>query len=528
MPQLATVQSFKQLVPVPIMAPGGLGLNTIQAGQLLSPQYATDTQNGIIDSAGRLGARYGMVQQTSTLAPTAIQSIFEYNQGNGQYQTIVAWGGASGGISTSLVNPAGVGVITGTAPSANGRWFFQNFNNKCIGFQSGTKPIVYTGTGSFAPITESSGSAPTGGVGCSAFGRLWAVQTDLQTIQYCALLDETDWGSSDSGSLDMRTVWSAGTDQVTAIFAFNSALVICGLKHIIFYVDGSGSKIGITPTNMYVFDVITGTGCLSQFTVQAIGQGDVWFVSPVGVQSLMRLMQGSRDNPLVILTKYVRDTLLAQINQETVNNISSTYDSLQGFYLLALPVSGVVYCLDTRLPYTDDAGDRCARVTYWTMTLTALATTHIPQTFGARTTGSVSLYSGNTDDGAQYTYNWQSPWLELGQQLDSLLKMLKRIEATVYTVGGQTVSFGWNTDFGAATGSMQYAIAATGANQYPAQFGLGEFGISQFGGSAAGVLIKIDPRGRGQYYQLSLSSPVTGPFAIAQIQPAFKMGRVAG
>jgi len=119
--QLAKVPSFKQLTAVPMMAPGGLGLNTIQAGQLLPPQYATDTQNAIIDSAGRLGARYGMAKQTTTPVSAAIQSIFEYNAGAGSYQTLVAWGGSSGGISTNLANPAGVGVITGSVTATNGR-----------------------------------------------------------------------------------------------------------------------------------------------------------------------------------------------------------------------------------------------------------------------------------------------------------------------------------------------------------------------------------------------------------------------
>ena len=98
-----------------------------------------------------------------------IQEIFEYNAGNGNYQTIVSW---AGGISNSLLNPSG-NSIAGTASVASGIWYFQNFNNKMIGFQAGQKPAVYSvGTPQLNTVVESSGTWPlSSGVGACCFGR---------------------------------------------------------------------------------------------------------------------------------------------------------------------------------------------------------------------------------------------------------------------------------------------------------------------------------------------------------------------
>src|SRR5579859_2531833 len=221
-----------------------------------------------------------------------IQTIFEAALGAGSYQTIVAW---PGGISNNPSNPQ-AGNISGAVNVNNGQWFFQNFNNKVVGFQAGQKPIVWNGAGNFATVVESSGTAPSGGVGCAAFGRVWTTQTDQQTIQYSGLLNETDWGSASSGLIDMHTIWSAGTDQVQAIVAFNAALVVFGTNHIVFFTDGRGSMLGLDPTQAYVFDVILSTGCFSQWTVQPIGEGDIVFLGPNGMQSISNL-QNSRSFP---------------------------------------------------------------------------------------------------------------------------------------------------------------------------------------------------------------------------------------
>jgi len=462
------------------------------------------------------------VPQVTISVIFSIQEIFEYNPGGGgAFQTIFSW---AGGISNTPNFPTN--NLGGAVNVSNGRWFFQNFNNKCIGFQIGQKPIVYTGSGTFTTVVESAGTAPTGGIGCSAFGRLWSVGSDLQTIQYSGLLDETDWSTTDgnAGVIDMHTIWSDGTDQVTAIFAFNASLVVCGTKHIIFFTDGRGSMLGMDPTQAYVFDMLVGTGCLSQWTVDHVGEADVLLLSPNGIQSLQRLTT-HRDNPIETLSKYNRDTLLNQLQAENLTNISGCFNNLTGFYILGLPITGVTWCFDQRRNYHDDIGALCSITTQWTMALTAccsLVTNQ--QLFLARANqGTVCVYSGTTDEGATYQFSYISPWMNLGQQVAQRLKMLKRLTLLLFTGGGPFTA-AWAVDFNAQSGSTIQTVSSSGSASY---YGLGMYGASLYGGGGTIYNWKYAAHIKGQYFQLSVNTIVTGIFALQQAQFAVKIGRVA-
>lgn len=523
--------SQQDINPLDFVAPGFKGLNTVEAGMLIDQSYCVLAQNAIIDINGRLGARYGATPVTTTpiSGTPSILTAFEYNGGQSiGFQTILGW---NGGLGNSVTAPAN--NLGGAVTVSNGRWFMQNFNNKCIGFQAGQKPIVYTGTGTFATVVESAGTAPTGGIGCAAFGRVWAVQTDLQTIQYSGLLDETDWSTTDgnAGIIDMHTIWSDGTDQITAIFAFNASLVVCGTKHIIFFTDGRGSMLGMDPTQAYVFDQIVGTGCVSQWTVDKIGETDVVLLGPQGLQSLQRLTT-ARNNPTEQLSKYNRDTLLSQITGETLNNITGCYNNLTGFYLLGLPSNGVTYCFDMRRLYQDDVGAVCSITTTWTMALTACYSSkqQAQGLYLARAgQGTLCNYTpsnGFTDEGSSYTFSYLSPWMNLGQQVAQRYKLIKRIELILYTSGGQSFTMTWGADFGTQTNQASQAIPSF---TQPGQYGIALYGVGTYGASlSAGIyLFKYPAHMKAQYAQLGISTPVAGLFSIQQAQFAAKIGRVA-
>lgn len=461
-----------------------------------------------------------------------ILAFFEYNAGNQVYTKVIAW---NGGVSTNINNPL-AGVIGGTASQTNGRWNFDNFNGKMVGFTPGQVPCVYsTGTGVLSRIVAATGSwSNSSGVGCAAFGRIWSVrQSDGQTIEYSGLLDETDRGSPSSGLIDMHTIWANGTDTVTAIFAFNSALVVCGLKHIVMFTDGRGSMLGLDPTQAYVYDIITGTGCLSQFTVDFIGESDVVYLSPNGLQSLSRLTQ-ERSNPTGTLSKFVRDTLLSNYTSETPNNVSGCYDPIGGFYLLGFPQTKTAWCFDMRRRYMDDTGNLCSPVTTWSMEIDSLGEAHatgitnLTSLYISRTPGTVALYVGNSDEGSQYQYQYLSPWTSFEQQdgptVGQRLKLLKHLTTILFSGGNANVTVTWNTDFGQTATSAAFTLAASGAS---GQYGIGQFGISQFGGGITLSTTSYDARASGQYYQVGVNTTVSSPFSLQQIQLTAKLGRVA-
>ena len=526
--QLAKIPPSQQdIQPLDFVAPGFRGLNTVESGMLIDPSYCTIATNAVIDINGRLAARLGAQRVTTNpiSGTPSILSAFEYNGGASiGFNTILAW---NGGIGNNTITPTN--NLGGTLNVTNGRWFFQNFNNKCVGFQAGQKPIVYTGSGTFATVVESAGTAPTGGIGCAAFGRVWAVQNDYQTIQYSGLLDETDWSTTDgnAGIIDMHTIWSDGTDQVTAIFAFNASLVVCGTKHIIFFTDGRGSMLGMDPTQAYVFDMLVGTGCVSQWTVDKIGETDVVFLSPQGLQSLQRLTT-ARNNPAETLSKYNRDTLLTQVTGEALNNISGCYNNLTGFYILGLPVNGTTWCFDMRRLYQDDVGAQCSITTTWGMAVTACYSSKQQNQnlyLCRANAGTLCVYSGYLDELSSYIFQYSSPWMNLGAQVGTHYKLLKRLTLTLYTAGGQTFTMSWAADFNNTNNNVNQTVPTLAASS---NWGLANWGINKWGASGAAVYIyKYPAHMKGQYFQLGVQAPVTGQLALQQAQFGAKIGRVA-
>jgi hypothetical protein len=509
-----------QLAPIDLVAPGFRGLNLAQSGSLLEPSFATRADNAVIDRAGRLAARAGFSDITTTDISDnpEIKTLFEYRTADGDPVVIAAW---DGGIADDVADPEN-NDISGDVTDSDGNWWFQNFNNKVIGFQDGQKPIVYSGTGTFATVTESDGTAPTslGGVGLAAFGRVWAVDSDGHTIKYSGLLDETDWGGVGAGSIDMHNVWTDGTDTVMALAAFNGALVVFGRRHIVFWVDGQGSELGLNPDNIYVADVITGTGCLSQWSIQPVGETDLLFLSRNGVQSLGRVIQ-EKSNPVTNLSKSVRNSLIDSLRAVAATSIRSAYSPELGFYLLTVPGS-VTWVLDQSRRYRDSEGDELSIVTKWDLA---------PYSWLVRSNGDiylggswgVGLYGGTDDAGAPFRLSYESPWLDLGEDFGNRLKMLKRLGAILFVTNSTDIVFKWSVDFDEDFRSITRSVESDASSEW----GIAEYSVDEFAGGLSLRLIRAPARDKGQYFRLALEAEVTGTFAIQQIELFAKMGRLA-
>lgn len=523
---LATVPPNGQLVPLPIAAPGSLGLNLQQANQVLPPQWCIEAQNAVIDYAGRLAARLGVSNGTSSPASGQIRSVFEYRTPAGGSLPIVAF---DGGISSSVSSPSGSSLVGTISSVASGRWYFQNFNGKCIGFQAGQKPIVMQNqSGTFSNIVESSGTAPQGGIGCCAFGRVWAMDADGQTLKWCALLDETNWGTGDSGSINLSKVWPLGVDTVGAIAAFNGSLVVFGQRQILFYGSSSPSAIGLDVTTIQLVDTLEGTGCISQWTVAPVGETDLIFCSPIGIQSLQRLIiQKSR--PTTLLSKYVRDTMIGQLQGETAANVSGFYSPTQGFYALCLPVAGYVWVADQRHIFTDPDGDTVSRMTRWkfsayTGTEFYNRTVYITPPW-ANSAGSLGIYNstGGGDNGGAFQWILQLPWTDFGQEVSPRLKAFKAISCLLAVPTQSTVTFQWFIDFN------PNGISSTVTTQGDAggQWGVAQWGTDQWSGGALVQLVNRPLSGAGQYFSIQISTNQGGNFAVQQINMLAKILRVA-
>ena len=521
-----------QLQTIDLVSPGFRGLNLSESRSILIPMWATLANNATINESGLLSSRNGYSDVTSTpvTGSLAIETLFEYVGEDRDRQYIVAWDDAGGaGIANDIDDPED-NIIDGSVTVTSGTWWFQNGWDKCFGFQAGQKPIVYSGSGTFATVSEASGTAPTiaDGVGCVAFGRVWGLDSDRQIIKFSALQDETHW-STGAGQIDMASIWTNGTDQVTAIMAWGGALVVFGHHHIVFWVDGQGNQLGIDPDKLFVADVIEGSGCESQWSIQTIGESDVLFVGRHGLQSLKRVTQTGAGAGVNSLTLKVQEQFMEDLHDTSdKTSIRSVVDPQRGIYVVSFPTEDRSWVFHYTRPYRDDStGQILFPITTWDLAPTAwlwdVGNTRLLLS-DASNAGNVGLYGGaDTDAGNSFSFEYEGPWMDLGEQAANRMKILKRLGSIVFTTSAVSVSYKWDFDFEGSFSNKTITYSAGAV----AEWGEAEWGLAEFAGGQSLRIRKFHADGKGQYIKLGVSLEVSSPFTIQQLELFAKLGRLA-
>lgn len=507
--------------PISLVAPANMGLNKQSESSILGPSWCTSALNCIFDASGRLASRKGWSNKTSAAASGTplFEQLHEYIREN-TTSTFIASGGLKlwTGLSTWT-------DITGTATVTVGNnWQFINFNDKILGFQQGEKPIRYTGTGSFADMTEAAGTAPQGNCALAAFGRVWAADSDHQTIKYSTLLDETTWSGGTAGNIDMSSVWPNGMDEIVALAVYNGLFVVFGRNTIIIWQDPGGGALGIDPAQMGVIDTIVGVGCIARDSVQQIDSGDLLFLSASGVQSLSRLIQ-EKSNPIDNVSKNIRDYLNNYVANETPSKIRSVFSPEESFYLLSLPTAGKVFCFDTFSRLEDGT----FRVTEWDHLVPngMLRTKGGLTYFSVNTAGNkgkIGQYSGYTDPDGPYTFDYRSAWLDLGEDASQYLKIAKNLGAIIFISSSSTVLVKWAFDFRDDFNSRVKSFNAAGASEWNVM----EWGLGEWSGGLSLRTFHIPMNGTGQYVRLGMQSDISGSaLALQSMKLLVKVGRLA-
>lgn len=575
-----------QLHPVPLVTPGFKGLNKTQSSVPdLDPGWAIECQNFIFDQTGRLASRQGWTQQTVTplsagtigvlVAPapgdTGATKLGVWANPTGFYMLVFSSGelrpsfltNGSAAISwqTPLTQAATTSIttrpiiqamaelakadgttfivsaaqnklysgtttltdITGSLTPTGNNWQFFTFFGALYGVQAGNPLIKWTGAGNFTTITPSSGTVPTGGsCGCAAFGRLWILNSDNQTISYCNLGDDTAWSVAGAGSINMATVWTRGIDQVIGIAAAGSKLVIFGTKQIVLYFDTAGAVIGLNPANLAVYDTIEGTGLAARDTIQSTAEGDLTFLSPTGVQSLSRLLSSGKDNPVLALDPQIRDYFNAFFSTETPATIRSAYSPSNRFYLILLPNAQRVFCYDTRVKLPDGS----LRVTEWpSITWQSMTNTKAGAVYLGEG-GLVGLYGGYADNLKSYNLVYNSPFLALksidGESFENRMKVLKRMKAVLYFGGTSVATFLWGVDFNGLTASQQVNLGGI-----LSEYGIAQYNINEYGGGAGLQVLAFPLSLSGRWLQFGFTSSINGyQVAIQQMDAFAKIGNM--
>lgn len=397
----------------------------------------------------------------------------------------------------------------------------------------GTYQINLSQTVASTTMTVAAGSIPTGG-SCllAAFGRLWVLGSDNQTINYCALLDATTWNGVGAGSINLATVWTKGIDAVQGIYAAGSKLVVFGTKQIIIYFDNTAPAIGLNPTNLSVYDTIEGTGLAARDTVQSTGEGDLTFLSPTGVQSLQRLLSSGKDNPVAALDSHIHDYFNGYFANETPAAVRSLYSSTNRFYMILLPTSQRAFVYDTRfkLPGGGTLGELpgALRVTEWpNVTWSSVVATKSGVIYYGEN-GQVGQFGGYSDNGNAYNLLYTSPYIAAFKQdeqqmdLENRLKILKRAKVAIYYQAPVVITFSWGFDFQGLSNSQQVSAAGS-----LSEFDLAQFSLNEFGGGAGLQLFSFPLSGSGRWLQFAMTAPINGhPIAFQQFDAFVKIGNI--
>ena len=534
MPIQPSIQEQTQLLPISLVAPAFRGLNLENSGGILSPEWATTLDNMVFDASGRPTARKGWSVVHDSASTGVIKRVHEYRAGASTAYTV--W-------STDSEIFENTADRTGTLTITDGNIKFANFNDKVIAFGVGTGgiPAVKTGTGNFADISVASGTLPTGTIGTAAYGRVWGVDADGKTVRYSALLDETLWDTADGGgSFDFSKVWPSGQDTVVAIEEFGGDLVFFGKRDTIIITDGAASELGMDPSTIYVSDTIPGVGAVSQFAI-CRAAGDLWVLTQSGIVGLQReLVQKS--TPINNLSRHVQSQLVALMQAEADrNDITLVYNPQDSIVLAIFPTSNLHICFDTRNPMDDGA----YRATTWSGDLqTAHYMIESDSMYGSLTgtVGDVVRYQGNDDNGTSYAVDYESGWLDLGQDMNTYLKLLKRLTSFVYITQSVVVTHKVAYDFGLSEQNIQKSVTGGGT----AQWGLAEWGsngvydvndaalvagtdVSEWSGASTTLKTMDAPiGGSGQYIQVGIRLDTnSGEFSLQQINLFAKIGRLA-
>jgi len=289
-------------------------------------------------------------------------------------------------------------------------------------------------------------------------------------------------------------------------------------------VDGSGSVLGIDPTTMYVVDTIEGTGAIGQASVTNIGEGDLWFVSPRGVQSLGRVVQ-EKVNPLTGITDEVRSLAVRLIQEQSygTGDVQALYSQEEQFVLYLFPDEEKVLLIDTKL-----VAQGAYRVSLWPdIYWKSLARRLDGRIFAGLEDGEVAEYTGYTDDGVSYPLVYASPWLVGDPQLANRIKIPKQLYAVIY--GREDLSVTTRLAFNYLPAAYEEVMTSS-IETVGGEYGIGEYGEDEYGtghrmrrqyaaGMGEGIVMQV--------WVVLENDDVDARIALQELGAHVKIGRVA-
>lgn len=349
--------------------------------------------------------------------------------------------------------------------------------------------------------------------GLYAFGRLWVAgvaSNDTQTVYFTDIQDPSDWTTGTAGYLDISAVIPTG-DPIVALAQHNNFLIIFCKKHIVIY---SGAD---NPETLALSDTIANIGCIARDSVQSVAGTDILFLSDTGVQSLLRLTQ-ERSLPLRDVSKNVRDELISYVNGEVLEGVKGIYYPNDAMYLLALPVSKVTYCFDTRGILENGA----ARTTVWNQINPTAFCVMQDRSLYLGEVGYIGKYGTYQDNGSVYRMAYFTNYFDL--ETPTNVKMLKKLYLTAIGGSAQPLTVKWGFDYSELYRSGSLILPG----QTSSYFNVDKYNIGKYSDGIDLVNTQTQLSGSGKVIQIGFETDINGfPLSVQKIDLFYATGKTA-
>jgi len=503
------------LQSINLVAPAFKGINTEDSPIGQDPSFADIADNAVIDKRGRIASRkgYNVITTNKTeLGSANIRAIKEFRDDAGNSKIFSVGNNKILSGTTTLADET-PGSYTINADN----WKMVNFNDKIYFFQRSFEPLVYDNAGgSVVKLSTVSGAAGVtsaiyGNEVLAAYGRLWTADfgANKSTVYWSDLLIGHDWSGGTSGSIDISKVWPDGHDEIVALAAHNSLLIIFG-KHSIVVYQGAEA-----PATMSLIDTVAGFGCVDRDTVQYTGT-DVLFLSHTGLKSFGRTIQ-EKSMPITSLSNTITKDIIDLLQNE-IGFYRTVYSPEEGFYLLTFVNQDTTYCFDVR--GTVESG--AYRVTRWPGTGFTAYTRLEDGTLYVGNSDGINSYTGYTDNGEPYRFKYYSPGLTFGDP--SRLKILKKLRPTIVGANSAIMFLKWAYDFDTFFQTAEFTVG----NQVTAFYNESEFNsTAEFTGGDLTSRRGINTTGGGGVITIGLEADIDGSgLSLQEINVLALMGKV--
>ena len=555
---------------IALTTPAFQGVNTEDSPLTQDVTFALRANNAVIDVYGRIGARKGFFTEAKSIDLTNVTSydgiytstkvnIGSISHSEGLDVICVAEVEYYGGISdtavaterflcqlqgtdlVALTHSAGALASINTVEGKLAQ--IVNFAGQYFVFVQGQEAVEVAGTSAtllkdgagFLPPQDDTGNLTngiTGGVACSAYGRLWisGVGGNFQEIWYSDLGDARVWYDgkavpteplNTAGGLDVSQYWPSGRDSIKNIKAHNNGLVVFGRNSILLYGNAQGDPAAIG--GIFLQDAITGMGLVSRDAVVETGV-DLLFVDDSGVRSLGRTMQ-EQSVPVGDITANVRSDITSKIaGTADKSSITLAYWPSEALIVCNFSSEGYAYAIDARRP----SGTGGSRITTWTEVLFDRSVYYEEGNdtyvlLGGKAGDSVCRYVGQVDAGeTPYLFAYESTPLSFGDSVRQ--KFPKKVNVT--TIGSTqptnaTVSWGFG-------GKLEYSKAITADANAPSFWGESQWGKDLYGSAAVSLgRHRVNTKGSGAYVSVGVDATIAGgEFSIQELNLQLLIGRV--